>query len=92
MNQLFELIQEELALAGAVLGYRCRSAVALGIGALIGPLLMQLTPAFVQAPALPGLGQAFGHVIGFVALVLTCKFLFLAARLYLKDGAALLKF
>lgn len=91
MNQLFELIQEELALAGAVVSYRCRSAVALGIGALIGPLLMQLAPAFVQTPALRGLEQAFGHVIGLFALVLTCKFLFLGARLYLKDRAALLK-
>lgn len=91
MNRLIELLQDELAIVGAVLSYRIRSLV-MFIAALLIPAALLLALTMIRASTIPVVENGVRPMLGVLGLVMMLRFVILAINAYLKDRAALLGF
>lgn len=92
MRRLIELFEIEIAVLEAVLSRRVRSLVLLGAAIVIPSIFLLVAMNVLQGMPLPGLADAFRPWLGFMALALMLKLMWLATQAYLKDRAALLRF
>jgi hypothetical protein len=92
MRRLIELFEFELAVLEAVLSRRIRSLVLLGAAIVIPSIFLLAAMKVLQGMPLPGLADGFRPLLGFMALALMLKLMWLATHAYLKDRAALLRF
>ena len=91
MRRLIELFELELAVLEAVLSRRIRSLVLLSAAFVIPSIFLLAALKALQGMPLPGLVDGFRPVLGFMALMLMLKLMWLAMQAYLKDRAALLR-
>lgn len=92
MRRLIEFFEFEFALLEAVLSRRIRSLVLLGAAFVIPTIFLLTATKLLQGMPLPGLVDGFRPMLGFFALALMLKLVWLATQTYLKDRAALLRF
>lgn len=92
MRRLIEFFEFELAVLEAVLSRRIRSLVLLSAAFVIPSIFLLAALNALQDMPLPRLVDGFRPVLGFMALALMLKLMWLAARAYMKDRAALLRF
>lgn len=92
MRRLIEIFESELAVLEAVLSRRIRSLVLLGAAFIIPSIFLLVALKALQGVPLAGFVDAFRPVLGFMALALMLKLMWLAALAYLKDRAELLRF
>lgn len=98
MRHFIEFFESELAVLEAVLSRRIRSLVLLGAAFVIPSIFLLVAMKVLQGLQglqglpLPGLADGFRPWLGFMALALMLKLMWLATQAYLKDRAALLRF
>ena len=92
MRRLIDFFEFELAVLEAVLSRRIRSLVLLGAAFIIPSIFLLAAIEALQGVPLPGLVDGFRPMLGLMALVLMLKLMWLAARAYREDRAALLRF
>lgn len=92
MRRLIELLAVELEILEAVLSRRIRSLVLLGLAVVIPSIFLLVAMKVLQGAPLPGLVDGLRPWLGFMALALMLKLMWLATQVYLKDRAALLRF
>lgn len=92
MRRLIELLEVELEILEAVPSHRIRSLVLLGAAFVIPSIFLLVAAKVLQGMTLPGLADGLRPWLGFMALALMLKLMWLATQAYLKDRAALLRF